>query len=612
MKRSCLILIALVIFCSTTVSARLGHMTEFETWFDGFIAAQLKDHNIPGASIAIVKLGRLFFYQGYGYADLENKKPVLAAKTLFRPGAISQLITWTAVMQLAEQGKLDLNTDINYYLKKFKIPATYPRPITLAHLLTHTAGFEDRTIGLVVRSYDDLDALEDYLIKNIPERVWPAGKRAAFSNYGAALAGYIVQEVSGILFEDYIKERILNPLEMSNTTFSQQQTKELDQDLATAYVWSKGKFIPKNFEFINAEPAGAATTSALDMTKFMIAMLNKGKYSRRVSILKPATVELMQQRHYTYDKSLPGMCYGFYEMPSDRYRTVGHAGSTAHFSSLLFLIPKEKVGVFISYNSPGGRQAGQEFYQAFMARYYPERKTKKSKPPEQSVIAQNLAGEYLSNRRAFTTFEKALQLLRPVDQVRSMADDTLLFQGKRLVPAGQNTFMELYSRTKYMFHELEGKLFLEFSPLSAHEKLDLLESVSFHRLVLWACILVFLSAVLVWPVLLVIDKSHHVKVQGSTIAIWFSIFASGFNLAFLPLIYKFIQEAIADPHILDWILVIPIVASVLAAGSLVYTILAWRKRYWSLVIRLHYTLVTLALALFIWWLNYWNLFGFNY
>ncbi len=618
MKKALLALIALTLLFTAAASASLGRMSEFEIWLDGFMDAQLKDHNIAGATIAVVKGGRLFFYNGYGYADVDSKTPVKAASTLFRAGSISKLITWTAVMQLVEQGKLDLNTDVNYYLKNFKVPNTFPKPITLAHLMTHTAGFEDRTTGLVVGSYDTQDSLEEYLIKNMPKRIWPAGKRAVYSNYGAALAGYIVQEISGILFEDYVKENILEPLEMAETTFSQQQTTEFKRALAQGYVFSQGKFMPKGFEFINAEPAGSVSTTSLDMTKFMIAMVNNGKIKRRTYLLKPETVELMQKQHYTYDPALPGMCYGFYELDQDRYRTIGHSGSTSHFGSLLFLIPDEKVGVFISYNGPNGKTARQEFYRAFMDRYYsgrqppacPERS--RGAASDQPTKIKQFAGQYLSNRRAYTTLEKVLQLVNPVDQVKSMADGTLLFQGKRLTPIGQNIFRELYGKQKYVFNTLDGRLFLEFAPVLAYEKLAWFENISFHWLILWACVLAFLSAVLIWPVLLVIDKSHHVKVEGSTAAVWLSIIASGLNLIFLPLIYKNLQEAVSDPHILDWILVIPIAAGVLAIGSLIYTIMAWKNKYWSLIIRLHYTLVTLALMVFIWWLNYWNLFGFKY
>jgi len=121
--------------------------TEVEAFFDGLMAAQLEIHHIPGATVALVQGGELLFAKGYGYANLEERKPVIADRTLFRPGSVSKLFVWTAVMQLVEEGKLELNADVNNYLTAFQIPATFPDPITLAHLMAHTPGFEE--IGLV-------------------------------------------------------------------------------------------------------------------------------------------------------------------------------------------------------------------------------------------------------------------------------------------------------------------------------------------------------------------------------------------------------------------------------------------------------------------------------
>jgi len=609
MKKALLVLITLTLLLTTTVSARLGRLSEFESWLDGVMAAHLRDHNIAGATIAVVKRGKLFFYKGYGYADVANKKKVTPQTTLFRPGSCSKLFTWTAVMQLVEQGKLDLNTDINYYLKKFKIPNTFPKPITLAHLLTHTAGFEDRYIGLVATDYDDLSSLEQFLAENMPKRIWPAGKRAVYSNYGCALAGYIVQEASGILFEDYVKENIFEPLGMTNTTFDQQQTQELKRNLTKGYYWLAGQFVPQPFEFVNAVPAGAAVTTSLDMSKFIMAYLNNGLYNK-TRILKPETVKLMQRQHYTYDPRIAGMCYGFYEIDITTPRVIGHGGTTDQFRSLLLLIPKEDVGLFVSYNSPGGKNARKELHKLFMARYYPSKvaKNKENATPDSKA----LSGEYLTNRRSYSTLTKTLQLLQPVDQVRALADDTLLFKGIRLIPTGSNSFRELYGKNNYVFNKLNGKLFLEFLPAFAFEKLAWYESIAFHWKVFWFCLLVFLSAVISWPILLVIDKSHHVQVDGSTIAIWLSIIASALFLVFFPIFLMNLDQVYFKPQALDWILVIPIIASLLAIGSLIYTILAWKNKYWSLIIRLHYTLVTLAMVLFVWWLNYWNLLGFKY
>ncbi len=179
----------------------LSDPRELETFLNGVLSVQLADGHIPGATVSVVKDGRLFFAKGYGDADRQHGKLVSANTTLFRIGSVSKLFTWTAVMQLAEQGKVNLHADVSTYLKTFHLPATYPQPITLAHLLTHTAGFEDRGTGTFAQTTSDLEPLGQWLAVHIPARVRPPGELTAYSNYGGALAGYIVEQVSGLPFD---------------------------------------------------------------------------------------------------------------------------------------------------------------------------------------------------------------------------------------------------------------------------------------------------------------------------------------------------------------------------------------------------------------------------
>ncbi len=202
---------------------------ELETFLDSVLTAQLEEEHVAGAVVAVVKDGRLFFSKGYGYADVEHGIPVDPQTTLFRIASITKLFTWTAVMQLVEQDRLDLNADVNTYLD-FRIPATLGdgdeddedasrlAPITLAHLLTHTPGFEDRVFETVVEDSADLMPLGEWLASHIPTRVRPPGELTAYSNYGTALAGYIVERVSGLPYEQYVAQNILAPLGMTHTT----------------------------------------------------------------------------------------------------------------------------------------------------------------------------------------------------------------------------------------------------------------------------------------------------------------------------------------------------------------------------------------------------------
>ncbi len=225
-------------------------------FLDGILPQQLAREDVAGVVVSVVKDGKVLFAKGYGYSDVEKKVPVSPDTTLFRPGSISKLFTWTSVMQLVEQGKLDLDRDINDYLD-FKIPATYPKPITLRNVMTHTPGFEETVQELFVGDAKDLKPLGPYLKEHLPERIFPPGTTPAYSNYATAMAGYIVQRVSGQDYFDYIDEHILKPLGMTHSTFRQ----PLPDSLAS--MMSKGYDVAsqpaKKFEFVEAMPAGSSS-----------------------------------------------------------------------------------------------------------------------------------------------------------------------------------------------------------------------------------------------------------------------------------------------------------------------------------------------------------------
>jgi len=212
-----------------------------ETFLDKLLGKEMQKHHIAGASISVVKDGKLFFAKGYGSADLENGIPVDPERTNFRIGSIAKLFTWTAVMQLAEQGKLDLNEDINTYLD-FRIPDTYPQPITLKDLMTHTAGFEDRYYERLAKDPDELEPPREWLISHMPARVSPPGEVAAYSSYGAALAGYIVARVSGEPYDQYVQEHILNPLGMAHTSARPSMPPEIRAHTSVGYIYKDGAF----------------------------------------------------------------------------------------------------------------------------------------------------------------------------------------------------------------------------------------------------------------------------------------------------------------------------------------------------------------------------------
>jgi len=346
----------------------LDNPAELETFLDGVMSAQLEISHILGAAVSVVKDGKLFLAKGYGYADAAKTKPVDAFKTLFRIASVSKLFTCTAVMQLAEQGKVNLNTDVNFYLKDIKIPETYPEPVTLAHLMTHTAGFKTE-LKIAGPRAKELVPLREFLASTMPPRISPPGRVGAYSNAAISLAGYVVAQVSGMSWEDYVEENILKPLEMFQTTTRQPLPSHLVPDLSAGCVYSNGKFGAGEFEYQSHTPAASMSATAADMAHFMIAHLQGGRFKNN-RILKAATVQDMHLCHFSSDPKSNGMAYGFFVMDQNNQHIIGHTGVTGTFYSLLVLLPEHDVGLFVSVNTASGGMANEVLLKLFLDRYF--------------------------------------------------------------------------------------------------------------------------------------------------------------------------------------------------------------------------------------------------
>lgn len=386
---------------------------DLEPWLDGLIPTALDSARTPGAVIVVVKDGHILLEKGYGYADLKKGTPVDPRTTLFRTGSTSKLFTWTAVMQQVEAGKLNLDADVNTYLD-FTIPARHGKPITLRQIMTHTTGFEETSRDLIVFN-EPGPVIGDVLKRHIPYRYADAGTTSGYSNYAASLAGYIVQRVSGIPFDDYIDQRIFAPLDMRHSTFRQPPPPALLANLATGYETSDKP--GRGYEIISMPPAGSMAATGDDMAHFMLAHLADGKYGDR-QILQPATA---QQMHNTITRQFPalnGIALGFYEQNINGRRVIAHAGDTNYFHTDLALFLDEHVGVFISVNALGKEGAGEmirmSLFKAFADRYFP---LDEPLPPFDQATARAhaklIAGNYISTRRADTTILAIANLIGP-------------------------------------------------------------------------------------------------------------------------------------------------------------------------------------------------------
>ena len=343
---------------------------DLEPWLDGLMNYAIQRGDVAGATVVVVKDGQPLLEKGYGYANVAKKIPV-TPDTLFRIGSTGKLFTWTAVMQLVEQHKIDLDRDVNDYLD-FKIPPAFGKPITMRELMQHTAGFQDEAKYIFVDSTKHLMPIDEYLKKTLPVRIFPAGEVPAYSNYGATLAGYIVQRVSGEPYEQYIQRHVFDPLGMTHSTVYQPLPAALAGDMSQSY--KVGSEPAKPYEFGNVRAAGISANSGADMGRFMLAHLNDGVLGS-AQILQPETAEMMHRQSFQETPPLPGFALGFYHEDQNGHDIIAHEGDTNWMHTNLELVLDQHVGFFISLNSLGKDGAAGAIRNAafnqFMNRYYP-------------------------------------------------------------------------------------------------------------------------------------------------------------------------------------------------------------------------------------------------
>ena len=387
---------------------------DVDVWLDGYLPYALRTADIPGAVVTVVKDGQLLTARGFGYADREKRTPVDPDRTLFRPGSVSKLVTWTAAMQLVEQGKLDLDKDINTYLD-FKIPDYDGKPITLRQIMTHTAGFEEAVKDIIFSDPAHLLPLGDYLKRWTPKRVFAPGTTPAYSNWATALTGYMIERVSGESFDDYCDKHIFAPLGMTNSTMRQPLPAALVGQMASGY--KPGQDAGK-FEIIGPAPAGSLSSTGTDMAKFMLAHLDQGK-----GLLSPEVAATMHNS--PLDKVNPvsllpplnRMELGFFETNINGREVIGHPGDTEFFHTSLHLLMKEGVGVYFSFNS-GGREGQVQtlrwsMFEDFADRYFPASAVADAAVDEKTAAehAAMMAGNWQVSRTAWSNPISVLNLI---------------------------------------------------------------------------------------------------------------------------------------------------------------------------------------------------------
>jgi CubicO group peptidase (beta-lactamase class C family) len=595
---------------------------------------------LAGVTLSIVKDGKIVLLKGYGLAGVDPERPVDPERSLFRIGSISKTFVWTALMQLEAQGRLSLDDPVNDHLPDdLEIPDDgFEEPIRVRHLMTHTPGFEDAALGhLIVRDEQKLWPLNDYLGRFRPRRVRPPGDFMAYSNYGAALAGAVVANVSGVEFETYVEENIFAPLGMSHSTFREpygdaapaglpeRMSEELERHVAQGLEWSEGAWQAQDYEFIVQQgPAGSMSSTALDMARYMLAHLNEGELDG-ARILDPKSAKRMHQLSFSNAEGMPGNAHGFwqYDLPG-RPDSFGHDGATLHFLSNMVMVPELDLGVFVSANSSAGMDAYpfvNSLPHVIVGRYL-GRDTPTFEPPADfSERAEQYVGSYRTTRRSYTQLEKIISL-GAVTDVSATDDGHLLttdaFATTRWVEVGPHLFREIEGEQFIAFREGgEGRITHLFHSYDTSERIGFFEGIA------WLGLILFLGVHAAIGMMTgawlrrgrVVEQSPLEKradqLMGLLGALWLAFFAAvGVAVAGIvaddsTLLYEFPTPA------LSMTLTLLLICAPLTFVALASLIPVWRRGSWPVWRRIRHSLAALILTALVLPLNDWNLLGFK-
>lgn len=380
-------------------------VSSIQGYAHGLFAGLVGSGQLPGAALVIIQDGAVVHKAGYGLADIRAGTPVDPDETRFRVASVSKLFTATAVMQAVEQGKVDLNADVNTYLSSFKVGTNFPEPVTLANLLTHTAGFDDRYRGIAAPLNAPAEALSQHLARALPPRMLPPNSVIAYSNYGMGVAGQVVENVSGEEFSAYVAGHILQPLGMASSSFGIPYP--IPPTIAVPYFRNgdEGGFRRGQLDQMRVGPAGDLITTAADMARFMQVQLNKGAYGEGQQLLSESTLERMQSRHFANADGLDGWAYGFATGNRNGIDWIGHDGGWGGFCAQLVLHPGSRTGYFVVYNVECNAAASLAIREGLFNALWPARiDVRAAQLPGADEKARAAEGTYISVRRARSDF----------------------------------------------------------------------------------------------------------------------------------------------------------------------------------------------------------------
>ena len=505
------------VFFPMAATAHELNAGDVEAWLDGLMTYGLENNDIAGAVVAVVKDGNVLFQSGYGHADVGKKTPMDAERVMTRIGSTSKLFTWAAVMQLVEQGKLDLNRNVDEYLD-FKVSPAGGKPITLLDLMNHRGGFEEGLKDILSFDPGKLQSTETYLKEHPRPLLFAAGSVPAYSNYGTALAGYIVQRASGEPFERYVENHIFQPLGMRHSTFDQPLPDRFKGMVSTGYRTASLPAQP--YELVVTRPAGSVSATAADMARFMLAHLQHGRLSD-VDMLRSETTQLMHSPSANAPPGFSTIAHGFFHEVRNGRTVIGHGGDTVFFHSELSMLPEEGVGIFYSFNSRGRNEGVYALRKAvmdqFMDRYFPPARPRQETATLASARAdaERIAGRYQSSRRVEHGFITFFYLLAQT-VIRANGDGTIDapkgFEpgDARFHEVAADLWQEVGGTRQLTLRDINGvkTVINSEDPTSVLQAVPVSRSAPLNLTVLLGSVAVLILTVILWPIAYLLRRHY--------------------------------------------------------------------------------------------------------
>ncbi|MFP4289147.1 MAG: serine hydrolase domain-containing protein [Bacteroidales bacterium] len=587
-------------------------------FLDGVFESQINEHQLAGVTFSMVSADTLEITKSWGYANVETLRKV-DENTGFMIGSVSKLFVWIAVMQLLEEGKIDLNTPIDQYLTDLQLPDNY-ESITMKHLMTHTPGFEDKYGNLFSTSHQNIPALNVYLEERIPQQIFEPGTVPAYSNYGTGLAAFVVQQITGMDFNDYVDENIFEPLQMDQTTFRQPASFAINEQKSKGYIFEEGKFVSPFDEYVNVYPAGAAVSSATDMLKLLKFFLQVSPENdlsdTEMTDTLPVVLEenTIQKMFTTLNKPNPhvsGMGHGLLKMDYRGMEILWHPGNTYFFQTAFVLVPEKQTGLFFSVNT--GETDFQYADQFLLILDHFFGFEDQPEPPLRVNGMNNFSGLYKPSRRNENDYYKIATLFSLL-KVSNTAEGLIVdFFGKEYLfkPQGDDVFLS--KEKKIVFERDEGgkirNMMFADLPVVVFSKISFRESPYFNLTLIIIVILFSFKNVFV-PIVNLFKGGQ----KSSQFFRWMLFFSSVFLILFFSLAFTkiFTVENILfePPSSITIIMIMPLLALLFFIATVIFWLQrgVWRKQPFGKT--LWHFLVFLIMVVFYTQMHFWNFFNF--